>query len=83
MGMISKSREESVPDHHRVFYSKDTISNPRDIQRQGTNYCFPGSFSGSSNGKEAAHNVGDLGSTPGLGISLGKGQENPLQLEHN
>ena len=83
MGMISKSREESVPDHHMVFYSKDAISNARDIQGQGTNYCFWGSFSGSSNGKESAHNVEDLGSIPQLGRSLGKGQDNPLQLEHN
>ena len=67
MGMISKSREESVPDHHRVFYSKDTISNTRDIQGQGTNYCFPGNLSGSSNGKESAHNVEDLGWIPWLG----------------
>ena len=83
MGMISKSREESVPDHHRVFYSKDTISNARDIQEQGTDCCFLGSFSCSSSGKESAHNVGDLGSIPRLGRSLGKGQDNTLQLEHN
>ena len=36
-------------------------------------------FSGSSYGKESAYNTGDLGSTPGLGRSLGEGHSNPLQ----
>ena len=35
-------------------------------------------FSGVSVGKEAACNVGDLGSIPGLGRSLGEGNGNPL-----
>jgi len=30
-------------------------------------------------GKESACSVGDLGSTPGLGRSLGEGNGNPLQ----
>ena len=37
------------------------------------------SFPGSSVGKESTCNVGDLGSIPGLGRSLGKGKGNPLQ----
>ena len=37
-------------------------------------------FPGSSDGKESACNVGDLGSTiPGLGRSPGRGHGNPLQ----
>ena len=36
-------------------------------------------FPGSSDGKESACNVGDLGSVPGLGRSLGGGHGNPLQ----
>ena len=36
-------------------------------------------FSGGSDGKEAACNVGDLGSIPGLGRSLGGGHGNSLQ----
>ena len=40
--------------------------------------CFPG-FPGGSDGKESACNVGDLGSIPGLGRSLGKGNGNPFQ----
>ena len=36
-------------------------------------------FPGSSNGKESACNVGDLGSIPGLGRSPGEGNGNPLQ----
>ena len=36
-------------------------------------------WSGSSDGKESACNVGDLGSIPGLGRSPGEGNGNPLQ----
>ena len=32
-----------------------------------------------SDGKESAHNEGDLGSIPGLGISPGEGNSRPLQ----
>ena len=36
-------------------------------------------FPRGSDGKESAFNVGDLGSIPGLGRSLGGGHGNPLQ----
>ena len=36
-------------------------------------------FPGGSGGKESACNVGDLGSTPGLGRSPGGGHGYPLQ----
>ena len=36
-------------------------------------------FSGGSDGKESACNVGDLGSIPGLERSPGRGHGNPLQ----
>ena len=36
-------------------------------------------FPGGSDGKESPYNVGDLGSIPGLGRSLGGGHGNPLQ----
>ena len=36
-------------------------------------------FPGGSDSKESACNVGDLGSIPGLGISLGGGHGNPFQ----
>ena len=36
-------------------------------------------FPGGSDGKESTCNVGDLGSIPGLGRSLGGGHGNPLQ----
>ena len=35
-------------------------------------------FPGGSDGKVSACNVGDLGSTPGLGRHLGEGNGNPL-----
>ena len=36
-------------------------------------------FPGGSAGEESAHNVGDLGSIPGLGRSPGDGKDYPLQ----
>ena len=36
-------------------------------------------FPGGSDGKASAYNVGDLGSIPGSGRSLGEGNGNPLQ----
>ena len=36
-------------------------------------------FPGSSDGKVSAYNVGDPNSIPGLGISPGEGDSNPLQ----
>ena len=36
-------------------------------------------FPGGSDGKESACNVGDPGSIPGMGRSLGGGNGNPLQ----
>ena len=35
-------------------------------------------FPGSSDSKESAYNMGDLGSIPGLGKSPGGGHDNPL-----
>ena len=40
-------------------------------------FCFPG-FPDSSVGKESACIVGDLGSIPGMGRSLGEGKGYPL-----
>ena len=43
-------------------------------------------FPGGSDGKESAHNVGDLGAIPGLGRSFAEGKGNPSQyscLEHS
>ena len=36
-------------------------------------------FPGGSDGEASAYNVGDLGSIPGLGISPGEGNGNPIQ----
>ena len=38
-----------------------------------------GGFPGDSDGKETAHNAGELGSIPGLGRFPGGGNGNPLQ----
>ena len=48
------------------------------------NYCsfilrYFKDFPGGSDDKTSAYNVGDLGSVPGSGISLGEGNGNPLQ----
>ena len=39
-------------------------------------------FPGSSEGKESACSVGELGSVPGWGISPGEGNGNPLWYSH-
>ena len=36
-------------------------------------------FPGGSDGKASVYNAGDLGLSPGLGISPGEGNGNPLQ----
>ena len=40
---------------------------------------FTHSFTGGSDSKESACNVGDLGLIPGSGRSSGRGHDNPLQ----
>ena len=39
-------------------------------------------FPGVSDGKELSYSVGDLGSVPGMGRSLGGGHGNPLQYSY-
>ena len=39
----------------------------------------PQGFPGSSDGKESACNAGDPGSIPGLGLSPGEGNGNPIE----
>ena len=39
-------------------------------------------FPGGSDGKELSYSVGDLGSVPGMGRSLGGGHGNPLQYSY-
>ena len=40
------------------------------------------SFPGGSDSKESAYNVADVDSIPGLGISPGEGNGNPLQYSY-
>ena len=42
-------------------------------------YHYPWDFRSGSDGKASAYNVGDLGSVPGSGRSLGEGNGDPLQ----
>ena len=57
-----------------VGYSKTRFSHhfcgPKPLTRD---------FPGGSDGKESVYNVGDPGSSPGLGRSPGEGNGNPLQ----
>ena len=53
------------------------IENLEAIKRKEVGYRL--GSPGSSAGKESACNEGDLGSTSGLGRSLGGGHGNPLQ----
>ena len=45
-------------------------------------YFYYWGFSGSSDSKESAHNVGDLSLIPGLGRSPGEGNGNLLQYSY-
>ena len=49
------------------------------MTQHGSPEFFLHSFHSGSDGKESACNVGDLGSIPGPGRSLGEGNVNPLQ----
>ena len=49
------------------------------FELQQTLHLISPSFPGGSEGKASACNVGDPGSNPGLGRSLGEGNGNPLQ----
>ena len=48
-------------------------------QQTGVVYSFSNSLPGGLDGKKSALNVGDQGSIPGLGRSIGEGSGNPLQ----
>ena len=58
----------SIPGSGRFPWRKNRLSTPVIL-----------GFPGSSDGKESACNVGDLGSIPGWGRSSGGGNGNPLQ----
>ena len=45
----------------------------------GLPFPSPTDFPGGSGGTESVYNAGDMGSSPGLGRSPGKGNDNPLQ----
>ena len=64
--------EDRLPLVGSVLFSKGKAAKSRTI---GYHLGFPGD----SDGKESTCNVGDLGSIPRLGRSLGEGNGNPLQ----
>ena len=49
------------------------------ISKSLIQFSVDGIFTGGSDGKASAYNVGDLGSILGLGRSPGEGNGNPLQ----
>ena len=58
-----------------VYIARRTPAGPH----QALLVLFLEHFPGASDGKESACNAGDLGSIPGLGKSLGEGNNHPLQ----
>ena len=56
---------------------KSTLLNGVHFWLEGLSAIF--SFLDGSHGKESACNAGDLGSMPGLGRSLGEGNDYPIQ----
>ena len=71
MGRVQRRKLESSP----VTGKPDGWRSPQPSVGQIGYQGFPGG----SAGKESACNVGDLGSIPGLGKSLGEGNGYPLQ----
>ena len=64
----------------RVGHDLGVISLARRAQEFELNLPSRSShFPGDSDGKASVYDVGDLGSIPGLGRSLGEGNGNPLQ----
>ena len=51
----------------------------KEYKKNGYVYMYNWGFSGGSDSRESACNVGDLGSVPGLGRFPGGGHGNPLQ----
>ena len=49
------------------------------ISKSLIQFSVDGIFTGGSDGKASAYNVGDTGSIPGLGRSSREGNGNPLQ----
>ena len=60
-------------------YEVTVIKLPKEAKRNGCNYQKTVGFLGDSDGKESTCNTGDLSWIPGLGRSLGGGNDNPLQ----
>ena len=74
---------ESNPGRGRPVSSKHASCTPRTGEFPWRMHRLPTpvflGFPGGSDGKESAHNEGDLGLIPGLGRSPGRGHGNPLQ----
>ena len=63
-----------------LLFGQHTIHNLASCVFLFKDLLFPvWGFPSGSDGKVSAHNVGDLGSIPGLGKSPGEGNTNPLQ----
>ena len=77
MKLESKALSNSVP------YLETEVRIPDQANLTGmfvvrSNYIYM-DFPGGSDGKVSVYNMGDLGSSPGLGRSPGEGNGNPLQ----
>ena len=68
-----------LPEYHIVGIIQCTVFSDWFLLFSNMHLRFIYIFPGSSDGKEPACNVGDLGSIPGLGRSPREGNGNPLQ----
>ena len=80
--LLHREPSEASPRLHAPPWSKPLRLGAqvalRGADSVGPAFCALG-FPGGSEIKASASNVGDLGSIPGLGRSLGEGNGNPLQ----
>ena len=68
----------SLKEHQLPTWHIEWLAEHR-LQGIGMSFCSCRDASSGSDGKPSAYNVGDLGSIPGSGRSLGEGNGNPLQ----
>ena len=74
LGQVSRSKFLVVPPRSTIYIFNQSF------HFQIINYfTYSMGFHGGSAGKKSAHNMGDLGSIPGLGRSAGEGNGYPLK----
>ena len=80
---MTDGKETYCGDHFAMYTNIESLYRTPEtntmLHANYTSIFFKRDFSGGSDGKASAYNVGDLGSIPGSGRSPGEENGNPLQ----